>query len=201
MLASLLVSRILAFLLLLFFSTMIPLDLWMLSDKRPTRDYGIKSSNKINVLLSIPSIGLWIMWFAFAFNANQWILSAFPYLIWQNGYAQMIGLLFCTLGVFIAISARIARGKYAPSWGLHDQVRLVTRGPYRIIRHPNYLFYCLMFFGFPLLSGFWPSILMTIGIYGYVQLIEDEEKLLLRHFGQEYEEYQTRTWRLIPLVW
>ncbi len=201
MLTPLLVSRILALLLLLFFSVIIPLDLWMLSDRRPTNDYGIDSSERINVILGIPSLILWILWFAFAFKVNAWILSSFPSLIWENGFAQYVGLTLCSLGVLTAISARIARGKYAPSWGFHDQVKLVTRGPYRVIRHPNYLFYCFMFVGFPLLSGFWLSFLTVIGIYGYVRVIEDEEKLLLRHFGKEYEEYQSRTWRLIPLVW
>ncbi len=196
-----LVSRILLFLLLLFVSFTVPLDLWMLLDRKPVRDYGIKSSEKLIVFLGVPSIVFWLLWFTFALGANGWLQSSFPSLFWENELAQYLGLVFCILGVLIAISARIARGRYAPSWGFHSQVKMATSGPYKFIRHPNYLFYGLMFIGLPLLSGFWPGFLTVIGIYGYVRIIEYEETLLLRHFGSKYAEYQRHTWRLIPLIW
>ncbi len=177
------------------------MDLWMLSDRKPTNDYGIDTSEWVNALLGLTSLFLWILWIAFAFGLNKWLFLHTVYLMYQNVILQYIGIFLTTIAVLIAISARIARGKYAPSWGLHNGVKLATKGPYRFIRHPNYLFYCLAFIGIPLFTGFIPGLILSIGIYGYVKNIIIEEQLLIKHFGTQYVEYKKKTWRLMPFLW
>jgi len=111
---------------------------------------------------------------------------------------QLFGLVLTSLGYFIFIWSVIARGRYAVSWDMPENQKLVTWGPYRYVRHPSYLGYFLMFTG---LFFLWTSILTIfplVAIPGYFQITFEEEKLLIQRFGNKYIEYQKKTGRFIP---
>jgi len=92
----------------------------------------------------------------------------------------------------------IARERYAASWGMSEEHRLVTWGPYRYVRHSSYLAYFLMILGllFVLLNLLAAPCL--IAIPGYFQVADEEEKMLLERFGEQYQQYQARTGRFWP---
>jgi protein-S-isoprenylcysteine O-methyltransferase Ste14 len=79
--------------------------------------------------------------------------------------------------------------------------RLSTGGPYRIVRHPLYLFEITAALG-ALSVG--PGVISTLSFVGFVgmQMIRAryEERLLSSAFP-EYADYARRTRRLIPFVW
>jgi len=100
--------------------------------------------------------------------------------------AQIVGLVLTGAGYFLFIWSVIARARYAASWAMTENHRLVTWGPYRYVRHPSYLGYFLMFLG---LFFTWPNFLTLfplIAIPGYVRVTVEEEKLLLSRFGQQF---------------
>jgi protein-S-isoprenylcysteine O-methyltransferase Ste14 len=76
---------------------------------------------------------------------------------------------------------------------------LVTRGIYSHIRNPSYLGLLVMSLGWALAfrSGV-GVVLAALIVPPLVARMRSEEKLLRSHFGQEYEAYCARTWRLIP---
>ncbi|HLE96774.1 MAG TPA: isoprenylcysteine carboxylmethyltransferase family protein [Candidatus Thermoplasmatota archaeon] len=81
--------------------------------------------------------------------------------------------------------------------------RLVSAGPYRLVRHPSYLGILLIAVGAPLaLASAW-GMLAGGGamIAVLVARIREEEALLRDAFGAEYEAYSKRTWRILPPVW
>jgi len=128
-------------------------------------------------------------------SPNVLPLSAqLPFLV----YVQVLGLAMTGTGYSLFIWSVIARGKYATSWEMRVSHKLVTWGPYRYVRHPSYLGYSLMFFGF---IALWPNLITFIplaAILGYAKVTVQEEKLLEQRFGNEYIEYQRRTGRFIP---
>jgi protein-S-isoprenylcysteine O-methyltransferase Ste14 len=77
---------------------------------------------------------------------------------------------------------------------------LVTRGPYRWLRHPIYVaiiyfsWACLI--AFPKTDAFMAVILITAGLFTRMIL---EEKELIKAYP-EYEEYSKRAKRLIPFI-
>ena len=120
----------------------------------------------------------------------------FPFIF----YTQVLGLVLTSVGYFVFVWSVIARGRYAVSWEMPEDQRLVTWGPYRYVRHPSYLGYFLMFLGLFLL---WPSLFALfplLAIPGYYQAAFEEEKLLARRFGDEYVKYQKKTGRFLPRV-
>lgn len=86
---------------------------------------------------------------------------------------------------------------------LLDGQLLVTRGPYRLLRHPAYTGGILLFAGIGLATGNWISAVtapLSVGI-AYVWRIHIEEIALRERFGAEFEAHRRRTWAVIPLLW
>jgi protein-S-isoprenylcysteine O-methyltransferase Ste14 len=77
--------------------------------------------------------------------------------------------------------------------------RLETGGPYRFIRHPSYLGLFVNSLGWALAfrSGL-GVVLAALLILPGLARIRAEERLLLEQFGDEYRDYCSRTWRLVP---
>lgn len=77
--------------------------------------------------------------------------------------------------------------------------RLATTGLYSTIRHPQYVAFVLIMFGFLLQ---WPT-LVTLGMFPvlvivYARLAKSEERDMAAEFGREYEQYRSRTPAFIP---
>jgi protein-S-isoprenylcysteine O-methyltransferase Ste14 len=76
---------------------------------------------------------------------------------------------------------------------------LVTDGIYRVIRNPSYLGLLILSLGWALAfrSGV-GALLAALNIPPLVSRMRSEEALLRTQFGEEYEAYRGRTWRLLP---
>ena len=76
---------------------------------------------------------------------------------------------------------------------------LVTRGPYRWIRHPFYGSVTLLMLAMALLAANWFLLLAASLLVGLLVLRTDkEEDLLVARFGDAYREYMSRTGRFFP---
>jgi protein-S-isoprenylcysteine O-methyltransferase Ste14 len=81
----------------------------------------------------------------------------------------------------------------------NEKTALVTRGPYRVIRHPIYGFQIVMLAGAALLLPTIFSLLILAIHFVCVQAkAADEESYLLSVHGETYREYVNRTGRLFP---
>jgi methyltransferase len=91
-----------------------------------------------------------------------------------------------------------------PAWNARalvpSDLRPVTSGPYRYVRHPNYVAVALEFLALPLAGGAWLSALALSALNGFVlwDRIRDEERLLAAVPGYE-EAFRGRA-RFIPRV-
>lgn len=79
--------------------------------------------------------------------------------------------------------------------------KLVTDGPYKIVRHPLYLFEQIVTFGVALLYV-QPWALLAAALCFGLQFprMSLEERVLAKTFP-EYRQYMQRTWRLLPGVY
>jgi len=86
---------------------------------------------------------------------------------------------------------------------IHDDHKLVTSGPYRVLRHPGYTGGLMTTTGIGLAQG--NSISLAAAFFlllvAYVWRIVVEEAALRARFGEAFEAYRRKTWAIIPPVW
>lgn len=194
-------------LILLYYTIHLPFDINMVrkrSEVGELRDYGYLHYQALGFFIEAPSLLMWLAWISLGLFRwdKQFRSSSILFLPDATGFVVLsfFGLLAMITAVFVAIWVRITRGKYGISWGLNENIPFLDSGPYRYVRHPTYLFYCLMFLAIPLYTAFWPLLILIAGIYGYNRVIELEEKLLIAHYGAKYESYRNKTGKLLPRI-
>lgn len=80
--------------------------------------------------------------------------------------------------------------------------KLVTEGLYRYLRHPRYLGIVLFTMGISLVFRSWLALLLVAALtLVLIWRIQNEEALMHREFGSEWEAYSRKSWRLIPFVY
>jgi protein-S-isoprenylcysteine O-methyltransferase Ste14 len=115
------------------------------------------------------------------------------------------------IGLLLAIAAltmfRVTHKALGRNWSVSLDVRenheLVSVGIYRQLRHPMYTAFWLWAIAQALLLPNWFA--GFAGLVGFGILffgrIAKEEALMLERFGEEYREYKSRTYRVIPWVY
>jgi protein-S-isoprenylcysteine O-methyltransferase Ste14 len=80
--------------------------------------------------------------------------------------------------------------------------RVISTGPYALVRHPMYVAALVMLLGMPIALGSWWGVLtMAAVVPAVVWRLLDEERFLARNLPG-YTEYQRKVrYRLLPLVW
>ena len=98
-----------------------------------------------------------------------------------------------------------ARRTLADNWSgnvvFKKDHKLIEQGPYRYVRHPIYTGILLMCVGTAIESGrpaAYGGVLFFL--VGFWIKLRQEEKLMLRHFPQEYAAYKARVKALVPFV-
>ncbi|MBI3745754.1 MAG: isoprenylcysteine carboxylmethyltransferase family protein [Chloroflexi bacterium] len=86
-------------------------------------------------------------------------------------------------------------------WKAQRVHQVATTGPYRSVRHPQYVGFLLIMAGFLLQ---WPTLLtllmFPILALAYTRLAISEEGEVRAEFGDAYEEYAARTPRFLPYL-
>ena len=103
--------------------------------------------------------------------------------------------------VFIFAGFALLASAWKVLYEAQRQHRLAMTGPYARIRHPQYVGFVAILFGFLLQ---WPTIL-TIAMFPvlllmYARLAITEERDMHAQFGDEYARYAARTPRFVPSV-
>jgi len=131
-------------------------------------------------------------------------VGRWPALLQRSWFVVGGGALLAVAGEGLRLHAILTlRRHFSYAVRVRDNHRLVTRGAYRLLRHPAYTGLLLYLTGLGLVTtSLWCLfLLVTPALVILLLRIRKEERFLHRHFGAEYERWRARTWRLVPLVY
>lgn len=84
----------------------------------------------------------------------------------------------------------------------YEGQKVITTGPYAVVRHPKYVGDLLLIVGIALAIGsWWGLLLLVVSISGLAWRILDEERLLKKDLPGYVDYMQKVRYRLIPLIW
>ncbi|HXQ18858.1 MAG TPA: isoprenylcysteine carboxylmethyltransferase family protein [Acidimicrobiales bacterium] len=127
-----------------------------------------------------------------------------PVIAHHNVTLFVVGVSLAFLGVALRLWAVHTLGRFFQLvLVVQSEHRVVTQGPYRVIRHPAYAGPVLGCLGIGLALDHWVSLVLCVVLpaSAFIHRILVEEQMLVDGLGPEYERYRQRTKRLIPYVW
>jgi protein-S-isoprenylcysteine O-methyltransferase Ste14 len=121
----------------------------------------------------------------------------------ESGIIRILGLCMTFTGYTLMNAAVVTLGRqFSVDVTIQKNHKLITGGIYRFIRHPRYLGIMMFMFGISLVFRSWVAVVLSVfTVAVLIWRIVDEEKLLSREFVKEWEDYRSRSWRLIPFLY
>jgi len=135
--------------------------------------------------------------------ANQrWPPPMNRVLIPGTDWVWVVGVVVCVFGLCGTIWARwTLAGNWSSNVTFKQGHELVKTGPYRFVRHPIYTGLLVMSLGSAIENGRLHCFLSLVVFgAGFWIKLKQEERLLLRHFPDEYPAYQRQVKALVPFV-
>lgn len=140
-----------------------------------------------------------------AFYENLIIISQYlP--IYDTLLVSYLGIILMIIGGIIMLSSRYYLNKHSYGGGSLSEGKeqtLLTKGMFKIIRHPIYAGGLTVTIGLEL--AFRSLIILSLHSVIFFIIFRDrmkrEETVLLKKFGSEYREYINKTKRLIPYIY
>lgn len=112
------------------------------------------------------------------------------------------GLLLMTPGFLLmqAAEKHLAR-QFSVEVTLQKNHKLIQTGPYTYIRHPRYLGILVFFTGISIVFLSMLALLVVFALAGVlIWRVFAEEDLMRQEFGDAWEAYCKRSWRILPFV-
>jgi protein-S-isoprenylcysteine O-methyltransferase Ste14 len=115
---------------------------------------------------------------------------------------RVAGFTLVVAGLLLSMSAQRALGSnWLKGVGLHRHHMLVTTGPYRYVRHPLYTGIAISQLGIALFSmNRWMDGACFFLACFFILRVPEEEALLSKRFGKQFELYCTQTGLFLPKI-
>lgn len=155
-----------------------------------------KSNQIVRALIGFPFIlGL----FAYMFYPPLLNWAAFSLPAWAQWTG--VGLSVVSLALLVWIQRSLGHN-FNTTLHIREEHTLVTHGPYNWVRHPMYTTLVLFEVSLLLLTANWfiGGVLLIAQIIVILARVNNEERVLLEKFGEQYRQYMQRAGRFLPKI-
>lgn len=114
------------------------------------------------------------------------------------------GIVLVVLGVGFNIWGRLVlKSSWANQIRIYEGQRLLTSGPFAIVRHPLYASLIWTFVGGAMIYANPLALVLTAAVFVPMMYVraKKEDAVLLENFTGEYEAYKARTGMFFPKAW
>ncbi|GAB6282145.1 MAG: hypothetical protein STSR0008_08890 [Ignavibacterium sp.] len=120
----------------------------------------------------------------------------------QNQTVRIIGLIFYLIFSWIQIWAYKTLGEnYSQDVVILKNQKLITKGPYKIIRHPHYISQIIVDLSAAItVMSYFVFVLAIIEIPFFIMRAKLEDKLLQKYFKDEFVSYKKKSGLFIPFI-
>ena len=135
------------------------------------------------------------------------LLNGFPKFFFPGGRTNtvfFIGIAILLFGMALRFWSVFTLGaSFRTTIETDKDQKVISSGPYRLLRHPSYSGLLLMCCGYGIALQNWLSLLAAVllPLAALLYRIRIEEAALASSLGSEYSEYQKHTKKLIPWIW
>jgi protein-S-isoprenylcysteine O-methyltransferase Ste14 len=117
-------------------------------------------------------------------------------------YISLFGAVLVALGLFIDLLVFKENSYGASNIKVEEDQRVISTGPYALVRHPMYAGVLVMVIGVPLaLCSWWGLAIVVLVAPVLAWRIIDEEKLLKKDLPGYADYVQEVRYRLVPYLW
>ena len=186
------------FILIVGFAVIVPIAAYHRIKSQATGEKLDRRQEGIFILVTLRPIAIAGMVGLVTYMINPalmaWSSVALPN--WLRWAGVVLGI---TGGLLLAVTFRTLGKNLTDTVVTRAAHTLVTRGPYRWVRHPFYLATALAIVANSLVTANW-FLALTGGIsFGLLVLrTRIEEEKLIERFGEDYKEYMKRTGQFLP---
>ena len=155
------------------------------------------SRDSVRMRMFLPLLGILLLGtFAWSINPRLMSWSALTVPEWLRWAGS--GIVVVALGLLIWVHHTLSRS-FSGNLEIRDQHKLVTRGPYRWVRHPMYSAIFLWAAGLALIAANWfiGMLPLAFGLF-FAFRVPTEERMMVEAFGDDYREYMKTTGRFSP---
>ena len=123
---------------------------------------------------------------------------------YSDGYSlsRYIGLVVYLIFSWVQVwSFKTLGDNYSQDILIKKKHELVTKGPFKMIRHPQYMCQILLDLGAAAATlGYVVGLLALIEIPIYIMRASVEDKLLAKHFAERFSEYKKKSGFMFPFI-
>ena len=118
------------------------------------------------------------------------------------GWLVLLGDILVALGLYFVFLVFKENTFTSATIEVADQQRVISTGPYAVIRHPMYAGAFIMLLGVPMALGSWWAFIFVFLLFAAIvwRLLE-EEKFLSKNLPGYTDYRQKVRYRLIPFIW
>lgn len=142
-------------------------------------------------VLEVGTLGSWLL-----------VRGRWQFLPVHDTGVAVAGAVLAFTGALFAAWAKFRLGRlFSTQLGVQEGHRLVTTGPYGVVRHPIYLGLIDFIIGSALYLNDVALLLVAfLFVIWFAAQIRIEERFFSAHFGQEWLDYRARTPALFPRI-
>lgn len=162
---------------------------------RSGRHVWVERAFSARVLLFLLELAAVMAWFL--------VRGRYPILPEPDTALAVVGAFLALTGALLSAWSKRTLGRlFSVHLGVQPEHRLITTGPYAIVRHPMYLGVIDYIFGSALVfNDRGLLVLAALFIIFFTFQLRAEEEIFARHFGEPYARYRATTPALLPRLW